>query len=114
MARINSLIQKGYKQIRRCKGDGNCYYRAVYYCYLEILISKGKNALNTFINGMRNHKKNKFSNIKIDRMFDIIVIICEQITNKLIIEGPYAAYQHLLQSVLLIPDFDMVSYKVIE
>ncbi len=34
--------QHGVKVIRRIRGDGNCYYRAVYFGYFELLIRKGK------------------------------------------------------------------------
>ena len=35
--------------IRRIYGDGNCFYRAVYYGYFEMVINKGKKAIEAII-----------------------------------------------------------------
>ena len=56
---------------------------------------------------LKNHEHNGFDNIKVDRMFDILISICEQIRQKLIICGAKKALQHLFQSVLLVPEFDL-------
>ena len=108
MSRIDSLIKNGYMYIRRCKGDGNCYYRAVYYVYLETIISRGIKPFRTFIDMIIHHKENQFSKIQMDCMADIIVSICEDIYKDLLLDGKRKAYQKLFQSVLLIPSFDMV------
>ena len=34
--------------LRRSRGDGNCYYRSVGYLYIERLILNGNNQLNAF------------------------------------------------------------------
>ncbi len=39
----------GIKTVRRIRGDGNCYYRAVYYAYFELIINKGKPYLRELI-----------------------------------------------------------------
>jgi len=36
--------------IRRIYGDGNCFYRAVYYAYFEMVIKKGKKAIEAIAN----------------------------------------------------------------
>ena len=105
---INSLIMKGYKQIRKCRGDENCYYRAVYYAYLEILIYRGPKIFNSFKEMIQNHNINNLKKIKNENLFKIVIAITEQIYQKLILNGTKAALQHLFQSILLIPEFDTV------
>ncbi len=50
MAQVDNLRSKGYTALRKCRGDGNCYFRAVYFAYLETLIRKEPKYLRTFIN----------------------------------------------------------------
>ena len=100
----------GYNHIRHCVGDGNCYYRAVYYAYLETLISKGEKVMNIFIEMLKNRKYNQLKKIDKEKMFQIIIDVCEQLNAKLIMEGEKKAFQHLFQSVILIPEFDLVFF----
>ena len=37
------------KAIRKIRGDGNCYFRAVYYGYFEIVINKGIEAIEALL-----------------------------------------------------------------
>ncbi len=37
------------QSLRRIRGDGNCYYRAVYYGYFELVIKKGEGALKALL-----------------------------------------------------------------
>ena len=46
LALIFPILNEKFPFIRRVKGDGNCYYRAVYYRYLETLICANKNKNN--------------------------------------------------------------------
>ena len=48
--KINSLMDKGYTSTRHCLGDGNCYYRAIYYAYFEELIKQGPRFVFAFLN----------------------------------------------------------------
>lgn len=45
--KIKSLASK-YKSIRRTRPDGNCFFRAFAYGYLEYLVGKGKGEFNEF------------------------------------------------------------------
>jgi hypothetical protein len=45
LAKLDEIIDRGYQCTRRCLGDGNCYYRAVYYAYFELLIKRGPEAV---------------------------------------------------------------------
>ena len=111
--KIEHLIKLGYKYIRRCRGDGNCYYRAIYYTYLEVLISKGLTLFKLFLDMLRHHDSNTLKNIKEDEMFMVLIIVCEQIYEKLLLKGIRSAHQHLFQSALLVPEFDRVSLHYI-
>ena len=80
----------------------------MYYAYLEMLIFKGKVKLGMFIKIIKNHKTNKMNKIKEEDMFNIIITVAEQLYQKLVVDGIIAAFRHLFQSVLLIPEFDRV------
>lgn len=41
--KINNLITEGYNHFRRIRGDGNCFYRAITYAFIE-LVSKDSQA----------------------------------------------------------------------
>ena len=47
-SRLNEIKNK-IKFMRKMRGDGNCYYRAVIYLYVEKLILKGPTQINDFI-----------------------------------------------------------------
>jgi len=38
------LVEK-YSYVRTVRGDGNCYYRSLFYSYLEMIICMGETAL---------------------------------------------------------------------
>lgn len=106
--KIEFLMDSGYKYVRKCRGDGNCYYRAVYYSYLEVLISKGFPQFKLFLDMLRNHDSNALNRIKEEGMFEVLVAVCEQLREKLLVGGVKSALQHLFQSALLVPEFDRV------
>lgn len=108
---MESLINKGYIYTRKCRGDGNCYYRAVYYAYMETLILKGPWTLSIFIHMLQHHKTNELSQIHADDMFTTLTTISAQLHSKLVLEGKRKALQHLFQSVLLVPEFDFVRLR---
>ena len=45
-----------YSHMRKIRGDGNCYYRAIYVQYIEFLMthSKSPRVLKLFINAINN------------------------------------------------------------
>ena len=101
---------KGYTYIRKCRGDGNCYYRAVYYAYMETLIFKGAETLFFFIKMLKQHETNGLNNIEDNNMFNILINISTQLYHELLVNGKRRALQHLFQSVLLVPEFDFVYF----
>lgn len=38
-------LSKRFTEIRKTKGDGNCFYRALGYAYLESLLGRSREAL---------------------------------------------------------------------
>ena len=52
MQKMTDELKDSYKivALRRIRGDGNCYYRAFYYGYFELLIKRGKPALDALLN----------------------------------------------------------------
>jgi len=59
------------------------------------------------IDMFKKHKENGLKNINADQMFEILITICEQIYQRLVLRGAKGALQFLFQSVLLVPEFDL-------
>ncbi len=43
-------LRENYEGLRVIRGDGNCFYRAVMYEYVELLILHGEDCINDFKN----------------------------------------------------------------
>lgn len=43
--KVSELIQRGYKYVRRVRGDGNCFYRSVGFAWLEALATRAAHGM---------------------------------------------------------------------
>jgi len=46
-------MERRFPYYRQVRGDGNCFYRAFIYAYLELLVLKGSKSLAAFIDEYR-------------------------------------------------------------
>ena len=133
-SKINLIITKieELKSIifrwRKIKGDGNCFYRAVIFAFLENIlfeknvyllkficleVHKKLNRNNPLLNCLPSNLKDVYCKVD-DNFFDITYIICqiiESINNKNEIKCTKKAYEILFQSLIQFDEFDMTLVK---
>jgi len=131
-----SQLDKSIFRWRTIAGDGNCFYRAVIFLYLEhIILSKNTLLLKKIISDINekfnyNYEKNKIlsektvdyiCNVNKSLILNLLIIIYElMINSKNLIqtfsneESLSSAYMILLYSFVFCREFDLVTIKTIK
>lgn len=98
LLKIKSLEEQGWKGIRRSRGDGDCFYRSLAFCYVERLLNestqKAKDTLDSLNNLLPLLYQANFQKDIVQDFFEPFVSLLESL-------GPSPSTPRLISATLL-------------